>query len=116
MPALLMTILTAIGAGLWLAALNVRFRDIQVVTPFLMQVLFFITPIVYPTSQIPAAWRWLYALNPLSTAVDSFRTCLLGSPGVTATAAALSSLVTLALMATGLWLFWETEDTFVDVV
>jgi lipopolysaccharide transport system permease protein len=113
---LLLALVTAVGVGCWLAALNVRFRDVQVAVPLLVQLWFFCTPIAYPSSIVPEQWRVVYAVNPMVTAVDGFRAALLGSPHLQLQAVAVSVVVALGLLVTGVGFFWRTEDTIADVV
>jgi lipopolysaccharide transport system permease protein len=113
---LLLALITAIGVGCWLAALNVRFRDVQVAVPLLVQLWFFCTPIAYPSSVVPEQWRVVYAVNPMVTAVDGFRAALLGSPQLELPAVAVSVAVAVAVTLTGVAFFWRTEDTIADIV
>jgi lipopolysaccharide transport system permease protein len=113
---LLLALVTAVGVGCWLAALDVRFRDVQVAVPLLVQLWFFCTPIAYPSSIIPEQWRVVFALNPMVTAVDGFRAALLGSPHLQLPVVAVSVSVALALLLTGVGFFWRTEDTIADVI
>jgi lipopolysaccharide transport system permease protein len=113
---LLLALVTAVGVGCWLAALNVRFRDVQVAVPLLVQLWFFCTPIAYPSSIVPEQWRVVFAVNPMVTAVDGFRAALLGSPDLQLQAVAVSVAVAVALLLTGVGFFWRTEDTIADVV
>jgi lipopolysaccharide transport system permease protein len=113
---LLLALVTAVGVGCWLAALNVRFRDVQVAVPLLVQLWFFCTPIAYPSSIVPEQWRVAFAVNPMVTAVDGFRAALLGSPDLQLQAVAVSVSVAVALLLTGVGFFWRTEDTIADVV
>jgi lipopolysaccharide transport system permease protein len=106
---------TAIAVGLWLSALNVRYRDIRYTLPFLTQIWLFATPVVYPSSMVPAAWRSLYALNPMVGVVDGFRWALVGGPSPQATIG-VSALVVLILLTSGLFYFRRTERTFADIV
>jgi lipopolysaccharide transport system permease protein len=112
--ALLVAIITATGFVLWLSALNVQYRDVQYVAPFLVQILMYATPIIYPISRIPEGWLWLYSLNPMVTVIQSFRWVLLGDSlgGVNAG----SLLVALFVLITGLIYFRKTERIFADVV
>lgn len=116
-PALVgLALLTALAAGIWLSALNVRFRDIQHLVPFLVQLWMFATPIVYPSSLLPPRWRTLYALNPMVGVVDGFRWALLGSgtpPSATMAASALGAVI---ILATGAFFFRRVEKSFADVV
>jgi lipopolysaccharide transport system permease protein len=113
---LLLAVVTAVGVGCWLAALNVRFRDVQVAVPLFVQLWFFCTPIAYPSSIVPEQWRVAYAVNPMVTAVDGFRAALLGSPQLELPAVAVSVAVAVAITLTGVAFFWRTEDTIADVV
>ena len=111
----LLAALTAFAAGLWLAALNVRYRDVRHAVPFLVQFWLFVTPVAYASSLVPPAWRTWYALNPMVGVVDGFRWSLLGRPQVPV-AAAVSTVVVLALLVAGLSYFRRTERTFADVI
>jgi lipopolysaccharide transport system permease protein len=106
---------TAFAAGLWFAALNVKFRDVRFVLPFALQFWMFATPIAYPASLVPERWRPLYGLNPMVTVVEGFRWCLLGTP-----APVLMAWVSCVSVAAALWLglvyFRRVEGTFADVL
>ncbi len=113
---LLLALATALGAGLWLSALNVQFRDVRYVVPFAVQFWLFATPIAYPSSLLPEPWRTVYGLNPMAGVVEGFRWALLGTetrPGAMAT---LSALAALLLLAGGAFYFRRMEKTFADVV
>ena len=114
-PLVLLAFVTALGAGLWLAALNVQYRDVRYVLPFLTQLWLFATPIVYPTSLVPAPWRPVYGLNPMVGVVDGFRWALLGSapPGP---ALAVSVCAALGLALGGVFYFRRMERAFADIV
>ena len=75
---LLLAILTALGVGLWLSALNAIYRDVRYVLPFLVQFWLFASPVVYPSSRVPQKWRWLYGLNPMAGVIEGFRWSLTG--------------------------------------
>lgn len=107
---------SAIGTGFWLAALNVRFRDIGYVTPFLVQIWFFSTPVIYPSSLLPARWRFLYGLNPMAGSIEGFRWALLGTGGTSIKLIALSCIVALFLLTTGAVYFRRTERHFADII
>ncbi len=113
---LLLAIATALAAGLWLSALNVLYRDVRVLVPFLVQVWLFATPVVYPSSMVPEGWRTLYGLNPMVGVVDGFRWCLLGGPAAPALAVSVSAATVLALLLGGLVYFRRMEQTIADVV
>ncbi len=107
--------LVATGAGVWLAALNVQYRDVRYALPFLVQVWLFLSPVVYPTSLVDGAARYVFALNPLVGVIDGARWALLGAPPPGA--AALVSLATgTALLVTGIVYFQRVERRFADVV
>jgi lipopolysaccharide transport system permease protein len=111
-----LALVMALAAGLWLSALNVRFRDIQHLIPFLVQFWLFATPIVYPSSLLPARWRPLYALNPMVGVVDGFRWALLGTGNAPGALLAVSVLGALVVLAAGALFFRRVEKTFADVV
>jgi lipopolysaccharide transport system permease protein len=113
---LLLAFMTAGGLGLWLSALNVRYRDVSYVVPFLTQFWLFITPVAYPSSIVPEQWRLLYALNPMVGVVEGFRWGLLGTPGLPVPSMLVSAVVVVVLFASGLFYFHRTEDQFADVV
>lgn len=111
----LLAIVTALGAGLWLSALNVRFRDVRYVVPFMIQFWMFATPIAYPSSLLEEPWRSIYGLNPMVGVIEGFRWALLGTepPGPMLF---ISCLVSLAMFVSGLFYFRKMEKTFADVV
>src|SRR6476469_2725723 len=106
---------SALGVGFGLAALNVQFRDVHDVVPFITQVWMFATPIAYPSSLLPEPWRTVYGLNPMAGVVEGFRWTLLGigSPGPIV---AMSALSAIALLVSGTFYFRRMERTFADVV
>ncbi len=110
------TLLIAIGAGLWVSALTVKYRDFRFITPFILQVGMFATPVGYRTDLLPN-WRGLLALNPLTAMVEGFRWCLFGGDATPDPRALLFSLAgTLLLLGGGLWYFRRTERQFADVI
>jgi lipopolysaccharide transport system permease protein len=113
---LLLALATCLGVGLWLSAMNVKFRDVRYVVPFLVQFWMFATPIAYPSSLVPDAWRTLYALNPMVGVVEGFRWALLGSNSVPGPLILVSSLAALVLLVSGAFYFRRTERSFADVV
>jgi lipopolysaccharide transport system permease protein len=111
-----LTMISALSLGLWLAALNVRYRDVRHTLPFVSQLWMYATPVAYSLSLIPEKWRALYAINPMVGVVQAFRWALLGqgdSPGVTV---AVSTSVVLVIFVSGLYYFRRTERTFADLV
>jgi len=113
---LLLCICTALGAGLWLSALNVIYRDINHMIPFMTQILLFITPIAYSSQMIPEKWQFIYALNPMVGVVEGFRWALLGSGDPPGYLFLISAMVTLVLLVSGLFYFRRMERTFADMV
>jgi lipopolysaccharide transport system permease protein len=109
-------LLVALGAGLWITALTVKYRDFRFITPFLLQIGLFVTPIGYRTDFLPN-WRDLLALNPLTGVVNGFRWCLLGgNMDFHASGLVMSVLISAILLGTGLWYFRGTERQFADVI
>ena len=116
-PALvLLTLVTALGVGLWLSALNVQYRDVRFAVPFLAQLWMFATPIAYPSSLLPEKWRVLYGLNPMAGVVEGFRWALLGHRLPSMPLLAASVAMTLVLLIGGLFYFRRMERRFADVV
>jgi lipopolysaccharide transport system permease protein len=113
---LLLVITTALGVGLWLSALCVRFRDVQYITPFLAQVWLFATPVVYPASLVTGAWHTVLGINPMAGVVEGFRWSLLGSGPSPGWMLLISTLVAIALLVSGAAYFRRAERTFADVV
>jgi lipopolysaccharide transport system permease protein len=113
---LVLALVTAIGIGLWLSALNVLYRDINYVLPFLTQFWMFITPIAYPSSMVPERWRVIYALNPMTGVVEGFRWALLGSGQAPGLMTLVSALVALLLLVSGMFYFKRMERLFADMV
>jgi len=111
-----LTFLCAVGAGLWLAALNVQYRDIRYVIPFLIQLWLFASPVIYPSSVVPEPYRWLAALNPMSGVIAAFRSSLLGSGVPDPVSLGISSAVIAFLFVSGLYYFRRMERSFADVV
>ena len=113
---LLLALTTSLGVSLWLSALNVLFRDIQYLIPFLVQFWLFATPIAYPSSLLPEPWRTLYGINPMVGVVEGFRWALLGVNTAPGPIVFVSSLTSFLLMVTGAFYFRRMEKTFADVV
>ena len=113
---LLLALATALAVGLWLSALNVRYRDVRYTIPFLTQFWLFATPVVYPSSLVPEPWRALYGLNPMAGVVEGFRWALLGNAPAPGPLLAVSIAVVVVLLISGLSYFHQTERTFADVI
>ena len=113
---LLLALITALGVGMWFSALNVQFRDVRYVLPFLTQAWLFATPIVYPSSLLSEPWRTLYGLNPMVGVVEGFRWALLGTQTAPGPMIIVSSLAALTILVAGAFYFRSMEKTFADVV
>ncbi len=117
LPIFVLFALTAsLATGLWLSALNVRYRDVRYVVPFLTQFWLFATPIAYPSSMLPEPWRSLYGLNPMVGVVEGFRWALFGAKTAAGPIIWISAAATLVLLAGGILYFRQMEKTFADVV
>lgn len=112
----LLAVSLALGMGLWLSALNVRYRDVRYALPFLAQAWLFATPIAYPSSLVPEQWRALYGLNPMAGVVEGFRWALLGTAGTSGALLTVSVFATFAILLSGLYYFRRMERTFADTV
>ena len=113
---LMLALSTALAVGLWLSALNVRYRDVGHTIPFLMQIWMYASPIVYPASMIPEKYRFFYSLNPMAGVIEGFRWALLGKQSPDFAVMAISVAVVLFLILGGLVFFRNMEKTFADVV
>ena len=109
-------LVAALSVGLWLAALNVRYRDVGHTIPFLIQIWMFASPVAYPIGLIPEKWRLLYSFNPLAGVIEGFRWALLGKESPDFRVIAVSTMVVFALLFGGLIYFKRTERTFADLV
>ncbi|MFN6202274.1 MAG: ABC transporter permease [Acidobacteriota bacterium] len=112
---LILTVLLTFGIGLWMAALNVRYRDVRHALPFILQLWMFATPIIYPTSLIPPDWRRLINLNPLTGLIDAYRAVLLGRP-IDWSPLLFTSILTMVVLVLAAWYFRRTEEFFADIV
>jgi lipopolysaccharide transport system permease protein len=114
---ILQALTAATGAGVWLSALNVRYRDFRYIIPFIVQFGLYLSPVGFSSNVVPEEWRWLYSLNPMVGVIDGFRWALLGAqqepywPGVLISVAA-----SLVLLIFGLWYFRKTEQYFADII
>lgn len=113
---LLLTLVTSLGVSLWLSALNVHFRDVRHVIPFLTQFWLFATPIAYPSSLLSEPWKTLYGINPMVGVVEGFRWALLGTDTAPGPMIIVSSLAAVAILVSGTFYFRRLEKTFADVV
>jgi lipopolysaccharide transport system permease protein len=113
---ILLAVMTALGAGLWLSALNVQYRDVRYTIGFLTQLWLFATPVAYPSSLVPEAWRTLYGLNPMAGVVEGFRWALLGKAAPPVSLLVVSVVIVCVLLVSGLYYFRRMEQTFADLV
>jgi len=113
---LLLALVTALGVGLWLSAMNVQYRDVRYAVPFLVQFWLFLSPVVYPSSLVPEQWRLLYGINPMAGVIEGFRWALLGTGDGPGPMLAVSVGAALLLLVSGAFYFRRMEKTFADVV
>ena len=113
---LLLAFVTALGVGMWLSAINVKYRDVRYTVGFITQFWLFATPIAYPSSLLSEPWRTLYAINPMVGVVEGFRWALLGTQTAPGPMVAVSSLVAVALLVSGAFNFRRMERSFADIV
>jgi lipopolysaccharide transport system permease protein len=111
----LMTVFLAVGVGMLLSALNVKYRDVRHALPFVVQLWLFATPIIYPTSMLPERWRWLLRLNPLTGIIEAFRASLFGGE-LDWAALGISASLTIALLLYSVYSFRRVEKRFADIV
>jgi lipopolysaccharide transport system permease protein len=112
----LLTLITSLGVGLWLSALNVKFRDVRLMLPFLVQIWMFATPIAYPSSLLHEPWRTVYGLNPMVGVVEGFRWALLGVKTPPGPMVFVSAAISVLLLFGGAVYFRRMEKTFADLV
>jgi lipopolysaccharide transport system permease protein len=113
---ILLALLLALAIGLWTSSLNVQYRDVKYMLPFVLQMLLFISPVAYSATLVPEGWlRLVFSLNPLAGIIQAFRWALFGTPFAPA-ALAMSAVVMIALLVGGLFYFKRMEETFADVV
>jgi lipopolysaccharide transport system permease protein len=113
---IILTVITSLGASLWLSAMYVQFRDVRHIIPFLTQIWLFATPIAYPSSLLNEPWRTLYGINPMVGVVEGFRWALLGTQTAPGPIMVISGLVATGLLLSGAFYFRRMEKTFADVV
>jgi lipopolysaccharide transport system permease protein len=112
----ILMMVTVLGVGLFLSALNVKYRDVRYVVTFLTQIWMFATPVFYPASLLPPHWRLFYSINPMVGVVDGFRWALLGKANAPKLSIIISAASALLILVIGLFYFRRMEDTFADVV
>lgn len=109
------TVFAALGVGTFLSALNVAYRDVGYITPFMVQLWMYATPVVYPVSIVPEKWRWALSLNPMAGLIDGYRSALFGKP-LDELTLGISSIVSLVTLAAGLFYFKKVERRFADII
>jgi lipopolysaccharide transport system permease protein len=112
---IVLTLLLAIGVGTFVAALNVKYRDVGIIVPVVLQLGMFVSPVVYSTSLVPGRWRGVYALNPLVGVIDGFRAAILGRP-FDWTTLTISAAVTVVVVVPSLYVFRRMETSFADTI
>lgn len=112
----LLAVMTALGAGLWFSALNVQYRDVRYVIPFLTQLWMFATPIAYPSSLLHEPWRTMFGINPMTGVIEGFRWALLGTHTRPTGLLLASVLTTVVMLMGGAFYFRKMESTFADIV
>ena len=115
-PLVLLVTLFAQGVGTWLSAVNVKYRDVTHVLPFLLQMWMFASPVIYPPTFVPQRWRWALSLNPMTGIIDAFRAAVFGQKGFDWGSLAVSAAVTLALLVYSAYAFRRMEKNFADIV
>jgi lipopolysaccharide transport system permease protein len=110
----LLTIFAA-GVGLWMSALNVKYRDVRYALPFLMQIWMYVTPVIYPVSFIPQKWRWAVMLNPLSGIIEGFRAAIFNQP-FNWLGLAAAAIITLSFFIYAAYDFRRMERRFADII
>ena len=114
-PLVALTALTAAAVGIWTSALNVKYRDIRYALPFAIQILMFLTPVIYPVSFVPERWRWVLRLNPLSGIIEGFRDAIFGR-SFNWNGLLISTVITFALLAAAAYIFRRMEQEFADII
>lgn len=113
---LFLAVLTALGVGLWMSALNALYRDVRYVVPFLVQFWMFASPVAYPSSLVPERWRWLYGLNPMAGVIDGLRWALTGHGIAPGPLTLVSAFAVVVVLLGGLFFFQRMEGTVADRV
>ena len=116
LPLVLLTTLLALGVGMWLSALNVKYRDVRYAIPFLIQLWMFTSPIIYPVSMLPAKWQWLMMLNPLTGIIQNFRIALFGNQPFDWKSLSVSIFITAFVLVYSSYSFRRMEKHFADIV
>jgi len=113
---ILLGFVTSLGVGLWLSALNVEYRDVRYLVPFIIQFWMYATPVAYPSTLLPEPWRTVYGINPMAGVVEGFRWALVGAKTHPGPLIGVSALVAMLILVTGAFYFRRMEKTFADIV
>lgn len=117
LPLLLLgTVVASLGLGLFLSSINVRYRDVRYILPFFLQMLIFVTPVIYPISSVPHNLQWIMALNPMTGIIETFKAVFLGIGDVSFGILSISLLSGIFFFVFGLWYFYKTEKNFADLI
>lgn len=111
----LLTFLTASGLGSLLAAINIKYRDVREVLPFFIQSLFFLTPVIYPTTLLPNKFQWILSLNPMSGIIENARSSITGNASINFQTLLISAIIAFLLFLSGIYYFKRTEQLFADI-
>ena len=111
-----LTFMCAVGAGLWLSALNVQYRDIRYAIPFLIQIWMFVSPVIYPVSMVNERYQWILALNPMGGVINAYRASILGHIAIDWGLLGISTVIIIMIFLSGLYYFRRMERIFADVV
>lgn len=115
-PLLLISLVSSLGLGLFLSALNVKYRDVRYILPFFIQLLIYITPVIYPVSIFPQKFQWVLYLNPMTGVIETFKSVFLGTGIIIWQNLAISVIVGIVFLILGIWYFIKTEKIFADVI
>jgi len=113
---LLLTFIASLGLGLFLSAVNVKYRDVRYALPFFIQILIFLTPVIYPVSIIPKSYQWILAINPMTGIIEAFRAIFLGGSPINLTTLGISTLASFIFLILGISYFLKMEKTFADII
>lgn len=114
-PLVVLATLVATAVGMWMSALNVKYRDVRYALPFVVQIWLYLTPVIYPVGFIPQRWRWLLLLNPMTGVIEGFRSAFFGRPFAWS-ALAIGTAITLAMLAYSTHTFRRMEREFADII
>ena len=116
LPLMMVTVVAASGLGLFLSALNVKYRDVRYALPFFIQLLLFVTPIIYPVSIVPKSYQWILALNPMTGVIETFKAVFLLNAPINWTMLGMSAISSIIFFMFGVWYFTKTEAYFADII